>query len=606
MLIIFDIIAVGASGFLALFIRHELDYFALVKSGFLDNFESFAVFGIIISLAVFAAFRLYSSVLAFAGAGDLLKIIPACIIAVAAEWGYTRLAGIPMPRSYPIIKCLILIAFICVSRFSERIFRLLSSTSVKKQRRTMLIGAGLGGAAVIRETKMNPSSENKIVCAIDDNPAKHGRFVYGVRVVGGREEIARFAQKYKIDDIIVAMPSVSSVERRKIIRECQRTGCQLLTLPGIQQLDGCEVDIQKIRKVDVEDLLGQDSIKIDLEEIKSCISGKTVLVTGGGGSIGSELSRQLAALSPKELVVFDIYENNAYQIEQELRYKYPELRLSALIGSVRDEKRLNDVFEKYRPQLVFHAAAHKHVPLMESSPAEAVKNNIFGTYNTARAADRYGAEKMVLISTDKAVNPTNVMGASKRVCEMIIEAMDECSKTEFVAVRFGNVLGSNGSVIPLFKKQIEHGGHVTVTHKDIIRYFMTIPEAVSLVLQAGAYAKGGEIFILDMGEPVRIDDLARNMIRLSGLEPDLDILIEYTGLRPGEKLYEELLLKPEESDKTPNDLIFIGHPPRMLKDELDAHLEKLKNAEGMTPLELRRTLRGVVREFTFKEDELYV
>ena len=357
------------------------------------------------------------------------------------------------------------------------------------------------------------------------------------------------------------------------------------------------MDIQKIRKVDVEDLLGRDSIKINLDEISGYIKDKTVLVTGGGGSIGSELCRQISKYAPKELIIFDIYENNAYQIQQELKRSYPGLNLTVLIGSVRDKERVNDLFEKYRPNLVFHAAAHKHVPLMEDSPAEAIKNNVFGTFNVATAASEFGAEKMVLISTDKAVNPTNVMGASKRICELIIEMMNDSSDTDFVAVRFGNVLGSNGSVIPLFKKQIEHGGPVTVTHKDIIRYFMTIPEAVSLVLQAGFYAKGGEIFVLDMGDPVRIDDLARNMIKLSGFEPDVDIKIEYTGLRPGEKLFEELLLNTEGIEKTPNDLIFIGHPSEVPRQELLSHLEVLKNAEKLTQEELRKEIHSVVKEF---------
>ena len=384
---------------------------------------------------------------------------------------------------------------------------------------------------------------------------------------------------------------------------CQQTDCELLTLPAIYQLANGEVSIEKIRKVDVLDLLGRDAIKTDTDEISGYLTGKTVLVTGGGGSIGSELCRQIAKHKPEKLIVFDIYENNAYSIEQELLKKYPELSLVVLIGSVRDRERVFEVFERYRPEIVFHAAAHKHVPLMENSPAEAVKNNVFGTYNTALAADKFGADKMVLISTDKAVNPTNVMGASKRICEMIVQMMSKKSKTVFAAVRFGNVLGSNGSVIPLFRKQIELGGPVTVTHKDIIRYFMTIPEAVSLVLQAGAYAKDGEIFVLDMGEPVRIDDLARNMIRLSGFEPDVDIKIKYTGLRPGEKLYEELLLSEEGIEKTDNDLIFIGHPEEFDESVLLSHLKALENAQDMSGSELRRQLQKVVTQYRYERNE---
>lgn len=461
----------------------------------------------------------------------------------------------------------------------------------------MLIGAGTSGDIVVRELKNSAYSENKIVCIIDDDKMKQGRFLNGVKVVGGRETIEENCKKYNVEEIIVAMPSVTALQKREIINICQKTDCQIMTLPGIYQLANGEVDIQKIRKVDVEDLLGRDSIKINLDEISGYIKDKIVLVTGGGGSIGSELCRQIAKYAPERLIIFDIYENNAYQIQQELRHNFPNLNLTVLIGSVRDKQRVRDLFEQYRPDLVFHAAAHKHVPLMEDSPAEAIKNNVFGTFNVASAASEYGVEKMVLISTDKAVNPTNVMGASKRMCELIIEMMNDNSDTDFVAVRFGNVLGSNGSVIPLFKKQIEHGGPVTVTHKDIIRYFMTIPEAVSLVLQAGSYAKGGEIFVLDMGDPVRIDDLARNMIKLSGFEPDVDIKIEYTGLRPGEKLFEELLLNTEGIEKTPNDLIFIGHPSKVSKEELLSHLEVLRNAEKMTQEEIRDEIHSVVKEF---------
>ena len=597
MMIAVDVFAVNFSGFAALFTRFEFEYFVLVASGFLDNFKSLMLCSTLATVVIFALFRLYSTVWAYAGVGELLRIICACILSVSAEMIYAYAFHIGMPRSYMLMKLLIFITMVCVIRFANRITRMLTSTTLKKQKRTMLIGAGRSGDVVVREMKNSNYSENKIVCIIDDDKMKQGSFLNGVKVVGGREKIVESCEKYNVEEIIVAMPSATALQKREIINICQKTDCQIMTLPGIYQLANGEVDIQKIRKVDVEDLLGRDSININLDEISGYIKDKTVLVTGGGGSIGSELCRQISKYAPEQLIIFDIYENNAYQIQQELRHNYPGLNLTVLIGSVRDKERVGDLFEQYRPNLVFHAAAHKHVPLMEDSPAEAIKNNVFGTYNVAAAASRFGAEKMVLISTDKAVNPTNVMGASKRICELIIEMMNDSSDTDFVAVRFGNVLGSNGSVIPLFKKQIERGGPVTVTHKDIIRYFMTIPEAVSLVLQAGSYAKGGEIFVLDMGDPVRIDDLARNMIKLSGFEPDVDIKIEYTGLRPGEKLFEELLLNTEGIEKTPNDLIFIGHPSKVSKQELLSHLEVLENAEKMTQDELREEIHSIVKEF---------
>ena len=592
-----DAFVVNLAGFAALFTRFEFEYFVLVASGFLDNFKSLMLISTAATILIFALFRLYSTVWAYAGVGELLRIITACILSVSAEMIYAFIFHIRMPRSYMLMKLLFFITAVCVIRFANRITRMLTSTTLKKQKRTMLIGAGRSGDVVVRELKNSVYSENKIVCIIDDDKMKQGRFLNGVKVVGGREKIVESCEKYNVEEIIVAMPTATALQKREIVNICQKTNCQIMTLPGIYQLANGEVDIQKIRKVDVEDLLGRDSIRINLDEISGYIKNKTVLVTGGGGSIGSELCRQISKYEPKELIIFDIYENNAYQIQQELRRSYPDLNLTVLIGSVRDRERVNDLFAKHRPNLVFHAAAHKHVPLMEDSPAEAIKNNVFGTFNVATAASEYGAEKMVLISTDKAVNPTNIMGASKRMCELIIEMMNDNSDTEFVAVRFGNVLGSNGSVIPLFKKQIEHGGPVTVTHKDIIRYFMTIPEAVSLVLQAGSYAKGGEIFVLDMGDPVRIDDLARNMIKLSGFEPDVDIKVEYTGLRPGEKLFEELLLNTEGIEKTPNDLIFIGHPSKVSKEELLSHLDVLKNAEKMTQDELRNEIHSIVKEF---------
>ena len=431
----------------------------------------------------------------------------------------------------------------------------------------MVIGAGEAGRALIAEFASSTYIKDNVVCVIDDNPIKKRKLLHGVPIVGGREAIPEAVQQYHISKIIYAIPSAAPSERKAILDICSTTGCKVQVLPGTYQLINGEISVSKLREVDPQDLLGRDPIQVDMNEIYAYISGKVIMVTGGGGSIGSELCRQIARANPKQLIVFDIYENNAYDIQMELQRKYPELDLVVLVGSVRNTARVDYVMEKYHPEMVFHAAAHKHVPLMEDSPNEAIKNNVFGTYKMAKAADKYGVKRFVLISTDKAVNPTNIMGASKRLCEMVVQMMNRESKTEFVAVRFGNVLGSNGSVIPLFKKQIEAGGPVTVTHPDIIRYFMTIPEAVSLVLQAGYYAKGGEIFILDMGEPVKIDTMARNLIRLSGYEPDIDIKVEYTGLRPGEKLYEELLMQEEGLQDTANKLIHIGKPIEM-DDEL--------------------------------------
>ena len=442
----------------------------------------------------------------------------------------------------------------------------------------MLIGAGDAGRALAMEFLSSDYVKDHLSCVIDDNPVKLNKRLCGVPIVGNRYDIPAMAKQYKISKIIFAIPSCPAKMRKEILDICTTTGCEVQMLPGIYQMVNGEVSVSKLRQVDPQDLLGRDPIQVNLEEIVGYVHGKTVLVTGGGGSIGSELCRQIAGAGPEMLIIFDIYENNAYDIQQELRRNFPELNLKVLIGSVRNASRVDWVVGHYRPDLIFHAAAHKHVPLMEDSPNEAIKNNVFGTYKVARAAAKYGVRRFVLISTDKAVNPTNIMGASKRLCEMVIQMMDRRSKTEFVAVRFGNVLGSNGSVIPLFKKQIAAGGPVTVTHPDIIRYFMTIPEAVSLVLQAGYYAKGGEIFILDMGEPVKIDTMARNMIRLSGYEPDVDIKIVYTGLRPGEKLYEELLMKEEGLQETANKLIHIGKPIEMDDEKFAAQLERLKEA----------------------------
>ena len=456
---------------------------------------------------------------------------------------------------------------------------------------------------IIKELKSSKYLNQKVVCVIDDNPSKKGKYIHGIRIVGGRDMIQEAAKKYDAEEIILAIPSAGNKATRDILRICNLTDCKLNILPGMYQLINDEVGVSNLREVSIEDLLGRDAINIDMESVGQYVSNKRVLVTGGGGSIGSELCRQIAAHNPKLLIIFDIYENNAYEIQQELIRKYPNLKLEVLIGSVRNTSRIESVMEYYRPEVVFHAAAHKHVPLMEDSPNEAIKNNVFGTYKTARAADKYGVKKFVLISTDKAVNPTNIMGASKRMCEMIVQTFSKYSRTEYVIVRFGNVLGSNGSVIPLFKKQMEAGGPVTVTHPDIIRYFMTIPEAVSLVLQAGAYAHGGEIFVLDMGEPIKIADLAKNLIRLSGYTLGVNMEIKYTGLRPGEKLYEELLTKEEGLQKTANDLIFIGKPLEFDEVHFLSQLRELEKAAMEESPDIKEKVAGIISTYHIRPED---
>ena len=465
----------------------------------------------------------------------------------------------------------------------------------------MVIGAGEAANTVIKEIVNSNFSTMTIKCIIDDNAMKWGRFIQGIKIVGGRDKIVENAAFYGIDEIIIAIPSASRATMKELVEICQETNCKLRTLPGIYQLVNGEVNVSKLRDVDVEDLLGRDPIKVDLDSILNYVRDKVILVTGGGGSIGSELCRQIAGHQPKQLIIVDIYENNAYEIQQELKHKYPYLDLVVLIASVRNTSRINHIMQQYHPDIVYHAAAHKHVPLMEDSPNEAIKNNVFGTWKTAQAAVQNGVKKFVMISTDKAVNPTNIMGASKRICEMIIQTYNRHYETEFVAVRFGNVLGSNGSVIPLFKKQILEGGPVTVTHPDIIRYFMTIPEAVSLVLQAGVYAKGGEIFVLDMGEPVKILDLAKNLIRLSGYKVDEDIKIEFTGLRPGEKLYEELLMNEEGLTDTENKLIHIGKPIEFDEEKFFVQLNQLKKEVNKECSDVRPLIQEIVPTYVPKK-----
>lgn len=596
-LILLDAVLINIVALFALLTRFELSISALAGSGFAEAYFKIAPLYTIVSLIIFSIFRLYRSLWEFASIGEIRNLLLAAIVSNGAGLAISWALGVYLPRSMPVLNTVFQFLTLGCVRYAYRIARRLLHHVDGNRRRTMLIGGGGAGSLVLRELQRSEHSLNQVVCIIDDDPQKHGSFLMGVKIVGGRDAIEEYAAKYRVSDILLAIPSVSYRDRREIVAICQRTKCRLQILPGIYQLASGQISVQKIRNVSVEDLLGRDKVQVEMDEICQYFTGKTVLVTGGGGSIGSELCRQIAAHKPKLLVIFDIYENNAYDIQQELLFSHPELDLVVLIGSVRDKARVDSVFTEYRPDIVCHAAAHKHVPLMENSPNEAIKNNVFGTYYVAQAADTYGVETFVLISSDKAVNPTNIMGASKRICEMIVQVMGQHSKTKFTAVRFGNVLGSNGSVIPLFKKQIERGGPVTVTHKDVIRYFMTISEAVSLVLQACVYAGGGEVFVLDMGEPVRIDDLARNMIRLSGLEPDVDIQVVYTGLRPGEKLYEELLMQDEGLEKTRNNLIFIGHFNDFDEDELMDALKELDAAcENNSPY-IREIVKRVVRTY---------
>ena len=604
LLVIVDIFLITLSGFLSLYIRYDFR-FSNMDMRYVDYEIWYLPVNLAVTLLLFVLFKLYRSVWRFASSTELLNVIGACSASIVLQIVGMSILNMRMPVSYYLMKYVLLIVGVGMVRFAYRILRMLQEKRLFGERdtmkNTMIIGGGEAGAMIIKEFQNSQYLNQRICCVIDDNAAKQGKYLRGIKIMGGREDICRLAKELKIDEIIVAMPSAPQSEVRDILNICKETDCELKVLPGLYQMIKGEVSISKLRKVEIEDLLGREPIRVQLDEIMGYVAGKVVLVTGGGGSIGSELCRQVAAHEPKQLIIFDIYENNAYDIQQELKDRFPELNLVVLIGSVRNTHRINGIFEKYRPDIVYHAAAHKHVPLMEDSPNEAIKNNVFGTYKTAMAADKYGAKRFVLISTDKAVNPTNIMGASKRICEMIIQMMNQHSSTDFVAVRFGNVLGSNGSVIPLFKKQIEKGGPVTVTHPDIIRYFMTIPEAVSLVLQAGALAQGGEIFVLDMGEPVKILDLATNLIRLSGYKPYEDIDIEFTGLRPGEKLYEELLMSEEGLQETPNKLIHIGKPIVFDEEKFRRQLAELKETADHDSDAIKQLVQKIVPTYTIKE-----
>lgn len=599
-LVLLDILLINFAAFCAIAIRFDFRI-TKIELRYSEVIAEYAPLYTLITLLIFFIFRLYHSLWKYASIEEMTNIIYACTLAAVCQYIGMKLFRYHLPRSYIPLNLMFLTAFMTGSRFCYRTLRMFNQQyRADARKRIMIIGAGEAASTIIKEIENSQYLDGKVICAIDDDKGKTNRYIQGVKVVGNRYSIVENAEKYKITDIIIAIPNLPRKDLKKIVGICKNTNCNLKIIPGVYQLINEEVKTSNLRNVEIEDLLGRDTVEFDVESVRNHIKGKVVMVTGGGGSIGSELCRQIAKHYPKQLIIVDIYENNAYDIQQELIRKYPKLNLVVLIASVRNTNRMNYIFEAYRPELVYHAAAHKHVPLMEESPNEAIKNNVFGTLKLARAADRYGVKRFVQISTDKAVNPTNVMGASKRICEMIIQTYNNRSKTEFVAVRFGNVLGSNGSVIPLFKHQIAMGGPVTVTHPDIIRYFMTIPEAVSLVLQAGAFARGGEIFVLEMGEPVKIDDLARNLIRLAGFVPDRDIEIKYTGLRPGEKLYEELLMDEEGLQDTENKLIHIGMPIKINEEKFLEKLTELETAVKEEQEDIRTLLQEIVPTYQQK------
>ena len=600
-LLLVDICVIQFSSFMGLWMRFDMRLQSIPENYRMAAVK-YAIPYTLITLVIFYVFRMYSSMWSVAGVREACHIVFACVLTSLCQIAGMTMLQLNVPRSYFAISFIILTGCEGLVRLSYRIYRsLFKRYGEVSESRILIVGAGTSGSIILKEIETSQFAHGRVACFVDDDKNKIGKFLNGVPIAGNRYDIPQLVEKYKVDKIYVAAPSAPAKEIKKILEICRETNCQLKILPGIFQLLNGDVSVSKLREVQIEDLLGRDPIRVNLDEIMGYVSNKVILVTGGGGSIGSELCRQIASHNPKQLIIVDIYENNAYDIQQELRRTYPELDLVVLIGSVRNTHRINSIFEQYRPQIVYHAAAHKHVPLMEDSPNEAVKNNVFGTYKTAKAASRYGVERFVLISTDKAVNPTNIMGASKRMCEMVIQMLNKESKTDFVAVRFGNVLGSNGSVIPLFKKQIAEGGPVTVTHPDIIRYFMTIPEAVSLVLQAGSYAKGGEIFVLDMGEPVKILDLAKNLIRLSGYVPNEDIMIEFTGLRPGEKLYEELLMDEEGLLDTPNKQIHIGRPIDFDEELFKKQLDELYEEANGDEIDIKAAVQKIVPTYIRKE-----
>lgn len=603
LLILADLLSALLASALSLYVRYDFKFMDVPRYFWEAALECYIPNAVVL-LIVFNLFRLYKSVWRYASDTELVNNALAAFLCALAQPLVCLILGLKLPVSHPFYYGVFLLIFTAGIRFSYRILRVFQNRRVSRRSgltksNCMIVGAGAAGNAILKEIETSHYLNMHVSCVIDDHTGCHGKYLRGVPIVGGRECITYCVGKYDIDEIIIAIPSASRAALRPILDICKETGCKLRILPGMYQLISGDVNVSKLREVQIEDLLGRDPIQVNVDDIIGYVWNKVVLVTGGGGSIGSELCRQIAEHGPRQLIVFDIYENNAYELQQELVKKYPELDLVVLIGSVRNTARVEDIFRTYKPQIVYHAAAHKHVPLMEGSPREAIKNNVFGTLKVAKAADRYGAKRFVMISTDKAVNPTNIMGASKRLCEMIIQNQNLKSKTEFVAVRFGNVLGSNGSVIPLFRKQIAAGGPVTVTHPDIIRYFMTIPEAVSLVLQAGAYAKGGEIFVLDMGEPVKILSLAENLIKLSGYRVGEDIKIAFTGLRPGEKLYEELLMDEEGMKNTANRMIHIGKPIELDEHEFFAQLKELKDECQIENSDIRPLIQEIVPTYHY-------
>ena len=603
-LIVYDICAVCIAEFLALWTRFEFSI-SQIDPKYANTAFHYTIINIITTLIIFTAAKLYSSLWRYASVHEMLNVVAACLLAACVQSVGMHMLMWNMPRSYYILYLFFLLVLIAFSRFFYRGVRVIRQSFMTEHsgnaKNTMIIGAGDTAFSLIKDMSSSWQIHNKVVCVIDADPKKIGTNIMGSPIVGNDSKIPWAVEKYHVQEIFIAIPNLSGNRKKEILEICKNTGCKLKILPSMAQIVNDEVKMSNLREVEVEDLLGREPIRTNLDEVMGYIAGKVVLVTGGGGSIGSELCRQIASHQPKQLIILDIYENTTYDIQLELKKKYPELNLVVLIGSVRNTHRVDTIFADYKPEIVFHAAAHKHVPLMEDSPNEAIKNNVFGTLNVARAAGENGTKRMVLISTDKAVNPTNIMGASKRLCEMVIQGMNrKYENTNYVAVRFGNVLGSNGSVIPLFKKQIAAGGPVTVTDKNIIRYFMTIPEAVSLVLQAGAYAKGGEIFVLDMGEPVRIDDMARNLIKLSGYEPDVDIKIVYTGLRPGEKLFEECLREEEGLQKTANNLIFIGKPIPFDENEFFENLVDLKKTAYEDDPAMKKVVKVLIPSYQYK------
>ncbi len=605
LLLIYDICAVCVAEFLALWTRFEFSI-AQIEPQYAKTALRYTLINIVVTLVIFAFFKLYSSLWRYASVQEMLNVVLACLLAACVQSMGMHMLFLNMPRSYYILYLFFLLVLVAASRFFYRGVRVVRQSLMTERSgsavNTMIIGAGDTAFSLIKDMSSSWMVHNRVVCVIDADPKKIGTNILGSPIVGNDSKIPWAVEKYSVQEIFIAIPHLAGGKKKEILEICKNTGCKLKILPSMAQIVNDEVRVSNLREVEIEDLLGREQVKTNLDEVMGYIAGRVVLVTGGGGSIGSELCRQIASHHPKQLIILDIYENTTYDLQLELKKKFPQLNLEVLIGSVRNTHRVDTIFKDYKPEIVFHAAAHKHVPLMEDSPNEAIKNNVFGTLNVARAAGENKTARMVLISTDKAVNPTNIMGASKRICEMVVQGMNrKYADTNYVAVRFGNVLGSNGSVIPLFKKQIAAGGPVTVTDKNIIRYFMTIPEAVSLVLQAGSYAKGGEIFVLDMGEPVRIDDMARNLIKLSGYEPDVDIPIVYTGLRPGEKLFEECLREEEGLQKTPNNLIFIGKPIPFDENEFFEKLVDLKETAYEDDPEMKMVVKDLIPSYQYKE-----